>query len=728
MATESEEEEARRQVEETFATLADKDGLVEKKFCREFLQSLGGSATEAEALFHFCASVKTRVNCKEFVNALFSCMEREEPNESPAALSEAEAPIPPAPTEESKAPPVTSSDAAETLKPPAEEGKAPPVTSSDAEETLKPPAEEAKAPLATFSDAAETLKPPAEECAKVLTPMVAGSGGKAESLKEKEDEKVETEEKLDEAADKEEDTLEQEEKEEDPASDRQSEDCSSAGTKEEGDAATAIPEEKVDVEKEVEAKKKCCEDCNATGELFEDPTDGSIYCEKCWVDYYNETPTRYGMPIVMFPNLVKVKPCKVWNELDILQSWNSQPLKGWPPPFAQSGPVDSSSDPQGIEDSWADVKIHLRPGLVGTFARQRTKEVHPRLGEVLCKRFRIEHMVGSGHFTRAYLATDIEENRKVCVKRHNGLTVELLTDLLTVGSRIDNVDPEGRFFAKLTHAFFDMVGYTVEMLLEGRNCLEMCRSDPSHFKNLRNLQIVALGCIRGLMLLSEASVVHCDMKADNFMWTVREGEEPTVRIVDFGCSRLDCRIENGRNWALNENGAGHIGKWAPEMVLRLPVTAKHDVWGHAVALFELYAGRNMWNKEGDTVEYVLAQALGLCNARNGMPAELLRRSPIDIRQLYTPSPCHFPVQRLGHAPNLRFKEFRPARWGHGCVLGPEEDWDDLKKLLSQYVQTSMTLDPNKRPSAADMLSHEFLQSSGLKLLTTEVSSPKVPAE
>lgn len=715
MAAETEEEEARRQVEEAFTALADKDGFVEKKFCREFLQSLGGSATEAEALFYFCAVVETRVNCKEFVNALFSCMEREEP----------------------KAPPATSSDAAETLKPPAEEPKAPSPAALSEAEAPTPPAstEDARAPP---SDAAETLKPPAEESAKVLTPMVAGPG-MAEGFDEKESEKVETEAKLDDPADKEEETPQQEEtllqpseeeskaEEEDPTSDRQSEGCSSAVSKEEGDAATAIPEEKADVAKEVEVKKKCCEDCEATGELFEDPTDGSMYCEKCWIDYYNEPPTRYGMPIVMFPSLVKVKPCKVWNELDILQSWNSKPLKGWPPPFQQAGPVDSSSDPRGVEDAWADVKIHLRPGLVGSFARQRTKEVHPRLGEVLCKRFRIEHMVGSGHFTRAYLATDMDEDRKVCVKRHNGITVELLTDLLTVGRRIEHVDPEGRFFAKLTHAFFDMVGYTVEVLLEGRNCLEMCRSDPSHFKNLRNLQIVALGCIRGLMLLSEACVVHCDMKADNFMWTVREGEEPTVRIVDFGCSRLDCQIENGRNWALNENGAGHIGKWAPEMVLRLPVTAKHDVWGHAVALFELYAGRNMWNKEGDTVEYVFAQALGLCNARDGMPADLLRRSPIDIRQLYTPSPCHFPVQRIGQAPNLRFKEFRPGRWGHGCVLGPEEEWDGMKKLLSQYVQTCMTLDPKERPSAAEMLSHEFLQSSGLKLLTAEVSSSSVPA-
>ena len=34
-----------------------------------------------------------------------------------------------------------------------------------------------------------------------------------------------------------------------------------------------------------------------------------------------------------------------------------------------------------------------------------------------------------------------------------------------------------------------------------------------HFKNLDNLRVVAVGCLRGLKLLAEAGVVHCDMKA-----------------------------------------------------------------------------------------------------------------------------------------------------------------------------------------------------------------------
>merc|ERR1712048_1539213 len=120
------------------------------------------------------------------------------------------------------------------------------------------------------------------------------------------------------------------------------------------------------------------------------------------------------------------------------------------------------------------------------------------------------------------------------------------------------------------------------------------------------------------MHLSHAGVVHCDLKPDNIMWTERPGQDPWVRIVDFGCARLDSNREDGRNWSLAENGAGHIGKWAPEMALRLKITDRADVWGLAISLLELYSGRAMWCCEADTIEIVLAQALGLVGARHGL--------------------------------------------------------------------------------------------------------------
>eukprot|EP00931_Biecheleriopsis_adriatica_P051307 TRINITY_DN29745_c0_g1_i1.p1 TRINITY_DN29745_c0_g1~~TRINITY_DN29745_c0_g1_i1.p1 ORF type:complete len:696 (+),score=142.66 TRINITY_DN29745_c0_g1_i1:150-2237(+) len=686
----------RDQVEAVFKSeLADEKGLVTKESCMTFLQSLGGDLEDVEALLKDCEPQGDgQLRCADFMDVLFG-------TSKPTSAVACEARV-------EEVTPVITADATHELVPPEE---------SEATKVLTPAIGSTKEVTMEGNEQAEAVKEseepekPAktEELEKPVEPEKPEEATKSEANEE----------------------AVQEEKAELVATTT----TQAPGEEEVATLPPSSPEEAEDKkepeEPPPEEEVRKCEECGTTGvELFEDPTDLLEYCESCWIKYYNAPPSRGGGFALWgsIPRLLKVKECKIWPEVELISTWNRAPLARWPPKMPACAGVGNEGDPTGVGHHWVKVSVHCNPGLVGQWARQCSRDNKPFVGELLCNRYRIDRQVGAGHFTRAYLATDTQSTKdpqqKVCVKRHGGLTVELLTDLLTIGKRIEHVDPEGKHFSRLFDSFFDMVGYTVETLLEGRNCMEMSRQDPTHFKNLKNLQIVALGCIRGLRLLAEAKVVHADMKADNFMWThaSESNPEPTVRLVDFGCSRLDSTIENGRNWAFAEGGAGHIGKWAPEMILRLPITCVADVWGQAVALCELYSGRNMWNCEEDTVEYMLAQALGLVSARKGLTDDLLRRCSLDIRVLYTPGEEHFPVQRMGAAPNLRYKELRPSTWGLSCVLGPEAGWDQPKKDLASFILTSMALDPKERPTAEDMMSHIFIQSSGLS--GVDVTAPE----
>jgi len=145
--------------------------------------------------------------------------------------------------------------------------------------------------------------------------------------------------------------------------------------------------------------------------------------------------------------------------------------------------------------------------------------------------------------------------------------------------------------------------------------------------------------------------------------------------------------------------------------LRLAITDRADVWGLAIVLLELHCARFMWNCEEDTTEIILAQALGLVDAKDGLPEDLMRRSPLDIRQLYTPPPSFFPVQRTGSAHNAKQKELRPVTWGLECVLGPEEIWDGKKHLFADFTKTALKIDPLFRPSASELLGHAFLSTA-----------------
>lgn len=148
-------------------------------------------------------------------------------------------------------------------------------------------------------------------------------------------------------------------------------------------------------------------------------------------------------------------------------------------------------------------------------------------------------LVGEGHFTKAYLAEDQKEHRQVCIKRHRNLPIEALADFFVVAQRLHEVDRGGRFFPVLQDAFFDLVGYTVESMLEGKNCSVLATENPAFFHDLANLRLVAFGVLSGLMLLDKAGIVHNDIKPDNLIWTKDGG--PRVKIVDFGCARIDQR-------------------------------------------------------------------------------------------------------------------------------------------------------------------------------------------
>ena len=102
-----------------------------------------------------------------------------------------------------------------------------------------------------------------------------------------------------------------------------------------------------------------------------------------------------------------------------------------------------------------------------------------------------------------------------------------------------------------------------------------------------------------------------------------------------------------------------------------------------VSICELFSGRSVWRSEQDSAESVMAQALGLCNLRDGLPASLLRRSPLDVRQLYS-APRHWPLRRAE-----RLEAVRPKKWGIEQVIG--EGWQEEKMDLGLFLLSALVL-------------------------------------
>jgi len=108
-----------------------------------------------------------------------------------------------------------------------------------------------------------------------------------------------------------------------------------------------------------------------------------------------------------------------------------------------------------------------------------------------------KNMVGEGHFTKAYLAEDLTTRSPVCLKCHRALTVEALSDLIVISRRVETYDPNCYHFPRIIDAFYDLVGYTVESIVEGQNCLALMHSNPKFFRDMDNLRVVACDTLKG---------------------------------------------------------------------------------------------------------------------------------------------------------------------------------------------------------------------------------------
>eukprot|EP00929_Paragymnodinium_shiwhaense_P001497 TRINITY_DN101721_c0_g1_i1.p1 TRINITY_DN101721_c0_g1~~TRINITY_DN101721_c0_g1_i1.p1 ORF type:complete len:787 (+),score=181.99 TRINITY_DN101721_c0_g1_i1:144-2504(+) len=466
-----------------------------------------------------------------------------------------------------------------------------------------------------------------------------------------------------------------------------------------------------------------CVSCGAPGMLAFCQEDRSRYCHNCHFDWFGRLPSFEETE-----PLVPVHVVKAWYGNELENSWEGAILPGWPMLPEESTELagrtlKSSSSKAAVEkDTWSNVAICVRRGVVGPHAREQNASSRVMSGTVLKGRYKIVEAIGEGNFTKAFLARDLRPADKgglgdVCVKcYHRSLGVDAVADLMVLGKRLKEVDEQGTAFPLLHDAFFDLAGFTVENLIPGQNCYSISLEDRMFFQSLTHLGHVARGALKGLQLLEKAGIVHNDLKPDNIVWLEdpRTGDgspngpgdapaAPSVRIVDFGCARLDQNEDPGQNWNMAEGGAGHLGYASPEMALGLPVTHRSDVWSLGVLLCELHSGRNIWFREGLTPEEVIAQGLGLCGLQHGMPSSLLRRSPLDIRQVYTPAfmfaKGHYPVCRCAGG---RLEVLRPARCGLEQILGVK--WkENGKQHFRDLLQMLLQIDVKKRPTAKEVL-------------------------
>ncbi|MDP9148602.1 MAG: serine/threonine protein kinase [Myxococcota bacterium] len=120
---------------------------------------------------------------------------------------------------------------------------------------------------------------------------------------------------------------------------------------------------------------------------------------------------------------------------------------------------------------------------------------------------------------------------------------------------------------------------------------------------------IAAQAARGLAKAHEAGVVHRDLKPANIFLVEREDEEPLVKILDFGISKVVEASRGSCSAGLSLTRAGTVigtpQYMSPEQAQGYAVDERTDVWALGLVLYEMLAGRPAYPELASYEQFII---------------------------------------------------------------------------------------------------------------------------
>jgi serine/threonine protein kinase/Tol biopolymer transport system component len=256
------------------------------------------------------------------------------------------------------------------------------------------------------------------------------------------------------------------------------------------------------------------------------------------------------------------------------------------------------------------------------------------IGETL-SHYRVTSKLGAGGMGEVFRATDSRLHRDVALKL---LPEHLANDK----DRMARFHREAQVLASLSHPHIAGIhgleesggrSALVMELVEGEDLADRLSRGPIPLVEALH---IAQQIADALEAAHEKGIIHRDLKPAN----VKITPDGQVKVLDFGLAKaLEGSAGGG---ALAEAGAsatlsvaatragivmGTVAYMSPEQASGSLVDKRSDIWAYGVVLFEMLAGRRLF--EGETTSHTMADVLRADIDWNRLPAS----TPVPIRRL-----------------------------------------------------------------------------------------------
>jgi len=270
--------------------------------------------------------------------------------------------------------------------------------------------------------------------------------------------------------------------------------------------------------------------------------------------------------------------------------------------------------------------------------------------------YRIVEKIGEGGMGAVWKATDATLDREVAIKVLPG-------DFARDAERLARFEREAKVLASLNHpniggiyGFHEANGvrFLAMELVPGEDLAHRLEKGSVPFSEAKDYarQIAA-----GLEYAHERGIVHRDLKPAN----VKITPDGTVKVLDFGLAKAVVGDPSGSGPTstptilptMTSAGTaigmilGTAAYMSPEQARGKPVDKRADIWAFGVVLFEMIAGKRLF--EGETVSDTLAAVLTRSVDLDALP----RSVPAPLRRLL--------ARCLDRDPKMRLRDIGEAR-------------------------------------------------------------------
>ena len=263
----------------------------------------------------------------------------------------------------------------------------------------------------------------------------------------------------------------------------------------------------------------------------------------------------------------------------------------------------------------------------------RTDGVRLRNGCLLCDRYRVAGVIGTGGMGEVYHATDTRLDRDVAVKTLNLASFQNQ-------AMHDRFDRELKSVAALSDpnivtlfdvATHDDLLFAVMELVDGKTLRELANDGLDH---QRAVSITA-GIASGLNAAHAIDIMHRDIKPENIIVTANGNP----KILDFGLARQE-DVTNDQQLTVTSMTPGTVPYMSPEQAEGCELSCATDVFSLGTVLFELLAGKNPFR--GETALETLQRV-----ARADPPrlSDLVDEIPGELDQLVAEMFAYAPTSR-----------------------------------------------------------------------------------